>query len=146
MERCQLTHWSSRWKLLRRWANPSRRRDDLINNHTCININSHRCNGLIIIGGVYFDTVIYATHFVMKIKQFCISKTTSSVVPAELTVEPITGLIFRQETRNKQAFECKFEMLGSLLSFRTMIIAQKNWDCTDNCALISHFVICPLVL
>lgn len=34
-------------------------RDDLINNHTCININSDSCNGLIIMGGIYFEAVIY---------------------------------------------------------------------------------------
>lgn len=55
-------------------------RDDLINNHTCISINSDSGNGLIIMGGIYFETVIYFLYFVMEIKPFCTSKTVSSIV------------------------------------------------------------------
>lgn len=49
--------------------------DDLINNHTWININSDSCISLIIMGGIYFEAVIYFPCFVVEIKQFCTSKT-----------------------------------------------------------------------
>lgn len=67
-------------------------RDDLINNHTCININS---DSLIIMGGIYFE--IYFPYFVMEIKHFCTSKTMSSIVV------PITGHYFRPEHCNSNS-------------------------------------------
>ena len=95
-------------KALTKTSSPSWMRDDLINNHTCININSDSCNGLIIMGGIYFETVIYSPYFVMEIKQFCTSKTMSSIVPAQLTVVPITRHIFRQQKQRGSTVQTGF--------------------------------------
>lgn len=118
------------------------KRADLINNHTCANINSDSCNGLIIMGGIYLETVIYSPYFVMEIKQFCTSKTMSSSVPPQLTAVPITGHILRHETcdKNNAVLQTGFWMwVASCEGYHFMPCNHHSWKgmTTDNCALIS---------